>query len=321
MRAVSIMEVVVGAVLAAFFNIAINLVQTRQPQWKKRTSAFIVFYLGIAAVGLIAFALATDPQVIRTSPAEFFRPVLITGAINVAFQWLFARSHAIEEVSLVSPILASTPTIVIFTSMAILHEYPSRLGWIGIWLLALGAYALNLDKLRQKRNERHAAPPATVGGTVRREAEIWLAPIAALRQSKGVRLAFIAALLAAVSLNYDGLVARNGNILFGLGCILAIVVASHLVIAVGRNEFRGLKMDRAALSGPILLALLFSASNGITNLAYRSSIVPYVGSMKRLMIPITIVLAYFILKERTNFKERLFGGLLITAGVICIGLG
>src|SRR5260221_4680853 len=134
MKAVAIIEVIVGAVLVALFNIVINLVQKREPQWKQRTSAFIVVYQGMAAVGLIGFALATDPHVIRSSFSDFIEPVLITGVLNIGIQWLFARSHAIEEVSLVSPILASTPTIVIFTSMVILHEYPSRLGWFGIWL-------------------------------------------------------------------------------------------------------------------------------------------------------------------------------------------
>ncbi len=72
--------------------------------------------------------------------------------------------------------------------------------------------------------------------------------------------------------------------------------------------------------GPLFLAIVYAAANVITNLAYHSSLVAYVGTLKRLMIPITIILAYFILKEKENFKDRLLGGALIAIGAILIGL-
>lgn len=320
MNPTAFIEVLIGAFLTALFSIYINVTQKKNDTWKDKTSAFLVVYQGIAAVGLIAIALLTDTQVIKSSLPDFLWPLLITGICNIAFQYLFARAHAIEEVSLVSPILASTPTILVLSSMLILHEYPSALGWFGIWLVAVGGYSLNLHKLREKWQQRGSYDPVTWRGKIKQEAKIWLAPILALRESKGVRLAFIAAMIGAVSLNYDGLVARHSNVMFGLGCTLLIVVAGHLPIAIFRREFKTLNIKKGFWTGPLLLALLYASAISITNLAFRTSLVAYVGSLKRVSIPITIVLAYFLLKERTNFKDRLLGGLLIMIGVICISL-
>ncbi len=310
MNPMALIEIFIGAIFTALFNIAINVVQNKYQVWKNRTSALIVMYQGTAAIALILIALVTDPHVIKSNLSDFLWPLFITGTINIAFHYLFARSHAIEEVSLVAPILASTPTILILTSMVILHEVPTLLGWIGIWLLALGAYSLNLYKLREQLQHE--------GGY--REWKVWLAPISALRKSKGVRLAFAAAMLGAVSINFDGLVSRNSNIMFGLGCVLLIVSAGHLVIALYKKQFQGIRLSNGIWKGPLILAICISGSNVITNFAYRSSLISYVGSLKRISIPITIIFAYFFLKERTNFKDRLLGGVLIMIGVICISL-
>ncbi len=223
MNAVAMGEVLSGAVFASIYSILLNFVQGKDhAPWKGRPNALIVVFQGLVAAGCIIAALATDPQPVRVPIEQYLFPLFATGILNIAIQYLFVKAHALEDVSLVTPILASTPTIVIFTSMLILHEYPTWFGWLGIWLLALGTYSLNLQKLRVKLREKGSY----------REWRVWFAPIAALRESRGVRLAFLSSLIGAVAINFDGIVARDSNVLFGFGCTMAIVAVANLVPAL-----------------------------------------------------------------------------------------
>ena len=123
-----------------------------------------------------------------------------------------------------------------------------------------------------------------------------------------------------MSLKGEGLVARRADIGFGFGCVMSIAAAGNLIVAMARREFNGAKIG-AILKKTAILSLSFGTAIYISSIAYRLTIVPYVGTMKRLQIPITIILAYFILGERKSFRERLAGGVIMTGGAVLIVLG
>ena len=77
------------------------------------------------------------------------------------------------------------------------------------------------------------------------------------------------------------------------------------------------------LRQPLVLVIATCLFLGIflSNSAFRYDIVPYVGTLKRLQIPLTILFAWYFLGERENFKGRLFGGSLMAVGAIFIALG
>ncbi len=311
----AVLFVAVGAVCAALYNVLTKKVQTGD--WKDRSSALVALHLGTAAVLLFGWSGATGGSQFTEGFEPFLWPMVATGVLNIGIMFAKMRARALEDVSLVAPIDSTTPAVVIVTSMVILGEYPSPLGWAGIWLLVLGTYVLNIQDVGAKLAERLAR--AQEGETIPRW-RVYLAPFLALRRSVGVRWAFVAVALSTLSLNYDGLVARRANIAFGLGCIVAIAALGNLGVALWRKEFHGVRLGEAAAKS-LPLAALWAAGNVITNHAYRESIVPYVGTMKRLQIPLTIILAFLLIGERKSFKERLAGGLLMAAGAVLIGLG
>ncbi len=309
----AVLFVCVGAVFAALYNVFTKKVQTGD--WKNRSSALVVLHLGTAAVLLVGWSMATGGPRFTEGFEAFIWPMIATGVLNIGIMFAKMRARAIEDVSLVAPIDSTTPAIVIVTSMIILGEYPSHLGWAGIWLLAAGTYVLNIQDVGLKLAERLKKDDAAA---VPRW-HVYLAPFLALKSSAGVRWAFFAVALSTLSLNYDGLVARRANIAFGLGCVVAIAALGNLGIALWRKEFRGVTFGAAA-GKSLPLAALFAIGNVITNQAYRETIVPYVGTMKRLQIPLTIILAFLILGERKSFRERLAGGVLMTIGAVLISL-
>lgn len=309
MGELAILLVVLGAVAAAIFNIICKFAQ--QEEWRNR-SALVTALANIgAALFLLAYSFATGgPQFMVQ---HWWFPVLATGVLNIGILYGKMRARALEEVSLVTPIDSTTPAVVILTSMIILGEYPTRLGWLGIWLMVVGTYILNIDDLRQKMK--------TMGGGKwwQVEARAWLAPFSAITRSSGVRWAFFSVALSTISLNYDGLVARQVDVGFGFGLVLLIAALGNAVVAVARREYRGASMTASlrrlvGLGFPLALAIV------LTGLAFQLAIVPYVGTMKRVGIPMTIVLSYYLLNERKSFKERLVGGLVMVAGAILIAL-
>lgn len=303
----AIILVAVGAIAFAFYNTLSRYYQ--RGEWKNRSAFLTAIEFAFASILLIAYSLATGgPQL---SDGWLF-PVLATGTLNIGIGYAKTRARALEDVSLVTPIDSTTPAIVIITAMIIVGEYPNALGWAGIWVLVLGTYILNIQELRKKILEREGSGPKWV-----REARVWLAPFLALGKSIGVRWAFFAVALSTISLNYDGLTARRADVGFGFGLVCAIAALGNLSLAAIKHEHRAVKVKEAVLR-MVVLGLFFAIGTLLVSMAYRYSLVAYVGTMKRLMIPATIIVAYFVLKERKSFKERIFGGTIMTAGAVII---
>ncbi len=308
MNGLAILFVVAGAFAFAFYNILSRYFQ--RGEWKNKSALLTTLNLLMASILLFVYSLATGgPQL---SEGWLF-PVLVTGVLNIGIMYAKTRARALEEVSLVTPIDSTTPAIVIVLAMFIVGEYPTLLGWLGVWVLVLGTYTLNIQELQKKLLEN------TVNPSWQKRLLAWLAPFLALRKSIGVRWAFFAVGLSTISLNYDGLVARLTDVGFGFGLVCGIAALGNLPMTILKREYRGVKINEAVLR-MLVLGGLFAIGVFLTGLAFRYSLVAYVGTMKRVVIPMTIVLAYMLLKERESFRQRIAGGIIMTIGAIMIAL-
>ncbi|MBI5221957.1 MAG: EamA family transporter [Candidatus Magasanikbacteria bacterium] len=223
--------VVAGALALAFYNVLSKIFQ--RDDWRNRSALVSVATSVGAAILLLVYSLVTGgPQL----SAGWLFPILATGVLNIGIMFAKVRARALEDVSLVSPIDSTTPAVVILTAMIIVGEFPTRLGWVGIWVLVLGTYILNIQELRQQLLTRGMAG----GSRWWRELRVWLAPFLALRKSTGVRWAFFAVALSTISLNYDGLTARRADVGFGFGLVYSIVALGNIAFAVVRREHRGI---------------------------------------------------------------------------------
>ncbi|HLD31770.1 MAG TPA: EamA family transporter [Patescibacteria group bacterium] len=303
--------VVAGALALAFYNVLSRIFQ--RDDWRNRSALVSVATSVGSAIMLLGYSLVTGGP---SMSAGWLFPVLATGILNIGIMFAKMRARALEDVSLVTPIDSTTPVVVIFTAMIIVGEFPTRLGWVGIWVLVLGTYVLNIQELRQQLAERDRA----VGSRWWRELRVWLAPFLALRKSAGVRWAFFAVALSTISLNYDGLTARRTDVGFGFGLVYAIVALGNATVAVVRQEHRGATWEGFSLR-MVILGLPLAVGTILTGLAFQLSLVAYVGTMKRVVIPLTIILAYFVLKERGFFRQRIVGGIIMAVGAALVALG
>lgn len=319
----------IGVSQHAWYQVISKTELNRKEIWNNRSAAFTALVMGATSLLLFAVSFTTGGPQISTANwswnSGFWFPMLATGLLNIGIQFANTRAKALEDLSLVAPIATSTPAIVILVGIVVLGEMPGKLGWAGIWLLALGTYTLGIKDLFEKL-AKPSPKPSTLEMIVgeRRSGwrfwlSVWLAPITSLSRSRGARWAYLAVLLALFSLNYDALTARNANVAFGAGCIFGITAVGNAVLATLKREFTGLNVSSAIVT-IVFLGVLFTAMHVAVNTAYRATLMSHIGALKRLAIPLTLVGTYLLLGERKNFAGRLVGGLLMTAGAILIGL-
>ena len=310
MNTTAMILVVFGALAFAFYNILSKHFQ--QGEWKNRSALITALAMGTASIMMFLFSLATGgPQL----SAGWLLPTIATGVLNIGIMFAKTRARALEDVSLVTPIDSTTPAVVIVTAMVIVGEYPTTLGWIGIWVLVVGTYILNIQELRQQLLEKQAV----TGPAWKKELRVWLAPFLALNKSAGIRWAFLAVILSTFSLPCDGLTARRADVGFGFGMVFAIAALGNLALTLMRREHKGAKVGEA-IRRMVALGLPIAIGTVLTGLAFRISLVAYVGTMKRLTIPMTIVLAYMFLGEKRSFRQRIIGGTIMAIGAIIVAL-
>lgn len=109
------------------------------------------------------FLLLTLPFIsIPKLDSTFFEVILILLPLEITTAVLYVKAIKISPLSLTIPFLAATPVFTILTSFLILGELPDRSGTLGIILIGIGAYLLNvhtsmagiLEPLRAIRRER-----------------------------------------------------------------------------------------------------------------------------------------------------------------------
>ncbi len=222
----------------------------------------------------------------------FWWTVLVWLPGDLVASLLYIKAVKGYPLSLVVPLLSTAPVFMIFTSVAVLGEYPSYEGVVGICLVTLGAYTLNIH-LRE---------------------EGILAPLKALYQVKGARYAIIAAFIFSVD-TAIGKVALGASSpeFFSLFYSLALALGFLPVLFMtGGAPLRVCGDWRFGAVG-FLFAIgvyAFLEAIGAANIAY-------VSGVGRLSMVIAVLYGRFFFGE-SHVRQRLAGSLIIMAGVFLI---
>ncbi len=227
---------------------------------------------------------------------QFFLALSITGSINVAASILYMKAISKGDISVVVPMLSFTPLFLLITSPFLVGEFPKLWGIIGMSLIVVGSYLLNVN-IKSKN---------------------LFAPLKSLLQNKGTRYMLIVAVLWAISANFDKLSIQYSSvyqhILFvNIFVFLGITI---VVSSMKRLNLSEIKKDKKNL----LIMSLFTTTTYIFQMTALSlTLVAYVISLKRVSGLISVFLGHFILGE-PNLRERLLGAFLMFLGVVFIVL-
>ncbi len=227
---------------------------------------------------------------------KFFGALAGTAAINIVTVILYMKAIKEGEISKVMPMLSFTPLFLLVTSPLITGEFPHTLGMIGVLLVVIGSYMLNLNL------KKHDL----------------LYPFKDILKNKGTRYMFAVAFLWSFSANFDKVSIQNSSVIQHIIFMNLVIFSALSIITAARKKFN---KERIHLQKKNLFYIsLFTTGAFIFHMtALSMTLVAYVVALKRMSGMLSVFIGHFFLKEE-NIKERLLGSAVMFAGVLFIVL-
>ena len=225
---------------------------------------------------------------------QFWIGFLGSGIIQVINTVIYMRAISKGDISTVMPMLSFTPLVLLVASPFTIGEFPSAIGLLGILLVVLGSYLLNLDL--KKMNP--------------------LEPFKAILKNKGTRYMLVVAVLWGISGVFDKISINNSSVLQHVTFLNVLVFISMTVIVISQKKFNLPKMKEA--KADLFLVSLFTTGSYLFHyIALSLTLVAYVVSMKRISGVFSVLLGAYFLNE-PNLRQRLLGGIVMFVGVLLI---
>jgi len=226
----------------------------------------------------------------------FFVITFLAIPLDIIAVLLYIRAIKVSPLSLTLPFLSLTPIFLIVTSYIILGEKPDKFGFIGIILVVIGAYLLNVHTISQG----------------------FLAPFRAVAEEKGSVLMIIVAFIFSIGICLGKIAIQHSSTEFF--CVVYILLLSlflFIIVSFKCKHFLSKSISRPV---PFIFIGMLIAIMIITHLKAISLIeVSYMVSVKRLSILFGVLYGVMFFKE-TNIKERFLGATVMVSGIILISI-
>lgn len=242
---------------------------------------------------LIPWVIYTGIPALNT---QFWIALLIGGSINAVTALLYIKAIKVSDLSLTVPLVALTPLFMLLTSPLIVGEYPKFFDYIGILLIVIGSYLLNIKEKSQG----------------------YLAPFKALVNEPGPKLMLIVAFLWSITSNFDKIGVQNSSPIFWLFSIFGTMSILLLPVLLYKTPNPGTKILKQL---PMLAAMGFLNAIGVLcqMQALTLTLVVQVIAIKRTSVLMGVLFGHFIFKEK-DIQQRLLGAGIMILGVFFISL-
>ncbi|MBU1100326.1 MAG: DMT family transporter [Bacteroidetes bacterium] len=220
----------------------------------------------------------------------------ISSSINTLAAVWYIKAISEGDISEVLPMMSFTPLVLLITSPIIVGEFPPFLGFVGVLLIVVGSYLININF--KKRD--------------------FLGPFKALIRNRGTRHMLFVAAIWGISANFDKIAITESSIpqhviFMNIFIFTSLTIYLLLIRKLKWQKIKPVKSNLLAISAFTCCAFIFHMT------ALSMTYVAYVVALKRMSGPIAVVLGHFFLKE-PNIKARLIGSLVMVAGVALIVL-
>ena len=231
---------------------------------------------------------------IPTLDGTFYMATFIAVPLDIIAVLLYMKAIKVSPLSLTLPFLSLTPIFLIATSYIILGERPDQSGFVGIILVVIGAYLLNVHTVSQG----------------------FLAPFKAIAKEKGSVLMIIVAFIFSIGACLGKIAVQHSSpAFFSVIYIFLLSLFLFIIISIKSKHFLSKSISRPV---PFIIIGMLIAIMIITHLTAISLIeVSYMVSVKRLSILFGVIYGIMFFKE-TNIKERLLGATVMVSGIIVI---
>ncbi|MCY7382101.1 MAG: DMT family transporter [Microcoleus sp. CAN_BIN18] len=246
-----------------------------------------------SVIFLIPWVIYTGIPTLNT---QFWISLLIGGSINAVATLLYIKAIKLSDLSLTVPLVALTPLFMLLTSPLIVGEYPKFFDYIGIFLIVIGSYLLNIKEKSQG----------------------YLAPFKALLSEPGPKFMLIVAFLWSITSNFDKIGVKNSSPIFWLFSLFGTMTVLLLPILLHKTPNPGTKILKQL---PMLATMGFFNAIGVLcqMQALTLTLVVQVIAIKRTSVLMGVLFGHFIFKEK-DIQQRLLGAGIMVLGVFFISL-
>jgi drug/metabolite transporter (DMT)-like permease len=224
----------------------------------------------------------------------FFTVTFLLLPLDIIALLLYMKAINTSPLSLTLPFLSLTPVFLIGTAYIILGESPNKTGLMGIILVVMGAYLLNIHTIKRGFFE----------------------PLKAVGKEKGSVLMIVVAFIFSITSTLGKMAVQHSNPIF-FSVFYSILLSALLFLIV---SFKTKRVLSKIVSQPLLF-LFIGISMAIMMITHLKAIslveVSYMISVKRLSLLIGVIYGAVFFKE-TNIKERFLGSVIMIMGVILI---
>lgn len=278
-------------IVSLFSSIADSLKYILGKKGTSKTDPFIVgwsqWFFGFFI--FLPVLINNPPKII---PTDFWIIVVLNSFINAAATVLFWQGLKISDLSLAIPLVNFIPIFVLLISPFMSGELPTLLGIVGVIIVTIGTYFVNLD---QKVNY------------------FWQ-PIQSVFYQKGQRLVLIVTLIWSISSILDKKAVMLTSPLFYLSSFYLLTMLMLLPILIIRHKKNIKRSVLLPLAG---MGIIGGLAHLTQYYAVTLTLVSYVVAVKSSSVLFTIILGYFLFKEK-NIKQRMAGSIVMLIGVLII---
>jgi drug/metabolite transporter (DMT)-like permease len=279
-------------------GLAVAVLSTSSDLFSKRALARGWQPLSIALWRQLLAVPVLAPLLLRGIPtldATFWGLHAIFVPIDALALFLYFYSVKHAPLSLSVPLSSSAMIVAAFSAAIFLGEWITLPAGLGIALVITGSYVLNLR-------------PAETG---------WLGPIRALRSQPGVRAMLAAAMLYGLNaVPFKMALVRSDPLYFSFHYLLVMSIV--LALVARRTTSRPPPGTLKQLVLPA--ALCFALMTACQALAVSQAHIVYVGALKRLAGPLSVMFGWLVLAE-ISIRMRALGSLMIFSGCVLIAWG
>jgi len=229
----------------------------------------------------------------------FYKSFLSALPFEIVAYIFFMKAIKTSPLSLTVPFLSLTPVCLIVLPYLFLGETVSFWGGIGILMVALGSYTLNIKEMGKGILE----------------------PVKAIKKERGSLFMIVTAVCYGFT-NIFGKQAINHSsaLFFGITYNIAFfIVLSPVIFRIGK-----MNVSQQIFHEPLKNSILPGAFTAMTVIFYTLAIslgnIAYTVAVCRLSLLVGVIYGHFLFKE-TGFKERLTGTTLMLIGFVIIVVG
>jgi drug/metabolite transporter (DMT)-like permease len=225
----------------------------------------------------------------------YFIAIASAAPIEICALYCYMKAIKVSPLSLTLPFLAFTPAFIILTGWIVLGEKLNLMGIIGIILIVTGSYCLNISRIK--------------GGL--------FAPVNAIFKEPGSRLMLLVSFIYSITsvIGKVGVLHSNpyffGSTYF-ITLTLLLVLLMPFMPGVTVKRLTRFPLKGMALGG-IYALMVFSHMLAISQVEAA-----YMVSVKRISLLFGILYGAWWFREK-SIGERLFGAIIMLAGVFLIG--